>query len=199
MGHYIWIEGSDGTGKTTLCKALSEKIADAIVIAFPSRATAPGALIRDVFEGKLQVHPQAMMWLFVADGVDMEPKVLQWLSEGKTVIVDRHTYVSGLVYQTDLHSKQEVMQTHAPAHFRMPDRAYFLDIDPRGALARMGRRGEALNVLYESADISKLAARRTKYLYVAGDMGSKARVIAAEAPVEETVQFIMKDLGIGAA
>ena len=192
-GKYIWLDGPDGVGKTTICRELAKKIKPSITVAFPSRATAPGKLIREVFEGKQQVDLRAMMWLFIADGVDMEPRIAQWLAEGTTVVADRHTFVSSQVYQTEIHSKNDVLQAQYIAGFRMPDRAYFLDLDPREALARLTARGEAINPLYESVDLDKLDMMRVKYLRVAQGMGARARIVMAHK-VEEVTQFILDDL-----
>jgi dTMP kinase len=197
-GKLICIEGADGSGKTTLCRELADEITKltdkpCVTIAFPSRASAPGALIRDVFEGKQKVIPEAMLWLFIAEGVDMEPQINAWLNEGRTVIVDRHTAFSQLIYQTELHTKAEVEQASAPAKFRKPDMVYVLDIAPEVAITRREARGEARNKLYEPEDIAKLKAMRVKYLEVAWDSGATI-INSGVLSTKEMVDTIMDDL-----
>lgn len=198
-GKYVLFEGPDGSGKTTLAKML----ASALILAgqsgrsfsFPGRESVVGNLIRDSFEGKAKISPEAMMWLFVAEGKDLEPQVRKHLKDGDWIVCDRHTMVSGRVYQGEVHGTDRVDAVTAPAHFTVPDRIYLVDVPAQVAMERRKNRGEARNVLYEPEQITRLddmcrAYRMQREHFVTSTL------VDGTKPLDENVRWIWKDLGL---
>jgi len=200
---YIVFEGIDGSGKSTLALRFTQELdrrgLRTRLIAFPGRDSAAGRLIRDIFEGKETLDSEAMMWLFVAEGKDIEPQIRRHIAAGDWVVCDRHTMVSGLVYQGEVHGPAHVEAVTQPAHFVTPDRIYILDVPTQVALDRRNVRGEARNTLYEPEKIDRLEAMRTTYLALAEDVPgafASAKVLDGTAGTEKHLHDILVDLGL---
>lgn len=167
-GKYIVFEGIDGSGKSTLTKALSAALSDrkipSVVFPFPSRTGAIGKLVREVFEGRAKVDRFAMQYLMVADQVDFEDKIDDELADGKNVILDRHASISGFVYGEEDHSIGEMHDIVQVSQFVVPDMVFMVDVPIEVAHARRKGRGEAENPLYESDDLERLARLRHRYM-----------------------------------
>jgi len=198
-GKYVVFEGPDGSGKTTLAKKFAELLrcieADHREMAFPSRESAVGSLIRDVFEGKANVSPTAMMWLFVAEGKDMEPQISRAVGAGKWIICDRHTMVSGYIYQGEVHGLERVSQVTAPAHFTVPDRIYLVDVPAEVAMERRKARGEARNLLYEPEQLDRLDRMCKAYRELRSRFATSV-IIDGTKPFEQNLRWMWQDLGL---
>jgi len=199
-GKLVVFDGQDGCGKSSICRAVASALTALDVphqvLAFPSRDSAVGGLIRDVFDGKAKVHPYAMMWLFVAEGVDMEPTITELLKQGKIVLLDRHTAISGIVYQTKMHTRRDLDAVTSPAGFRTPHRIWIVDVPAGVALSRRGARGEARNVLYEPDDLEKQREQRAAYLNLTTETIPWLEVMNGELPIEDNVKRALLDLGL---
>jgi dTMP kinase len=200
-GAYVLFEGGDGSGKSTLAKRLAAALAAASkntrLMAFPGRESVVGRLIRDVFEGKAKVVTEAMMWLLVAEAKDMEPQIRAHLDTGGWLVVDRHTQVSGRVYQVeaDGHSRASVESVTRPADFRVPDRIYIIDVPADIALARRVARGETRNTLYEPEKLDRIEGLRRAYSALA-EQFTTARVLDGTKTIDELLSIVWKDLGL---
>jgi dTMP kinase len=198
-GKYVVFEGPDGSGKSTL----ANKLATALQLAgqsgrsmsFPSRESAVGNLIRDVFEGKATVNPKAMMWLFVAEGVDMEVQIRRTVTDGEWLICDRHTMVSGNVYQGEVHGIDRVNAVTTPAGFIIPDRIYLVDVPAEVAMERRKTRGEARNVLYEPEQLERLDKMCKAYRDLRSRFASSV-IIDGTKPFDQNLRWMWQDLGL---
>lgn len=213
-GKYIVFEGMNGSGKSTLAHCVSLALRDQGIptanLVFPGRVSPPGRIIRDVFDGQLQVNPNAMMWLFVAEGVDMEPQIEEKLEAGVNVICDRHTQFSGHVYQTDVHGADAVHDVTVHAHFRAPDFLYIIDVPVEVSIERRQARKQTDDKSdpYESDRLDKLQIERDRYRHTLVEIteswwsGSSiedvrpchVRVLDGTKPIEENVGLILEDL-----
>lgn len=200
-GKYIVFEGPDGSGKSTLAKMLLHALLDAhkgqIVcsLAFPSRESAVGNLIRDNFERKVTISPEAMMWLFVAEGKDMEPQIRRRVAEGGWIVCDRHTMVSGLVYQGKIHGPERVDAVTRPANFTVPDRIYLVDVPAAVSLQRRAARGGDRNVLYEPEQIEQVEAQCKSYRDLRERFASSV-IVDGTKPLEQNIRWMWQDLGL---
>lgn len=98
---FIVLEGLDGAGKSTQIRMLRQLFADRGVeseyVHFP-RFDSPvyGQLIarflRGEFGGVQEVDPYLVALIFAGDRADAAPQILQWLAEGKAVVLDRYVY-----------------------------------------------------------------------------------------------------------
>ncbi len=135
------------------------------------------------------------MWLFVAEAKDMEPQIRRHLAENEWVVCDRHTMVSGLVYQAEVHGAPLVDAVTAPAHLTAPNRIYILDVPPEVSIARRAQRGETPNALYESEKIDRLTMMRERYRAMV-ERYPTARIIDGTQTTAAMLKWIWNDLGL---
>jgi len=141
-----------------------------------------------------------MMWLFVAEAKDLEPEIEKRIGDGEWIVCDRHTQVSGLVYQGEVHGAPTVDEVTKAAELRLPDRIFILDVPAEVALERRGQRGEARNVLYEPEDRMRINLMRASYRDVANIMFPQtAKILDGTLPLDENLRAIWTDLGLPGA
>jgi dTMP kinase len=154
-GHFIVLEGIDGSGTTTQSARLAERLRDKGLPAHTTREPSDGpigVLIRQVLTGRV-VTPgphgsRAPTWatmaaLFAADRLDhLEAEIHPNLYDGVSVICDRYDY-SSVAYQTvsgggsdDITSWVLELNRHA----RRPDLTLVLDVSAEVAAERRGMR-----------------------------------------------------------
>jgi dTMP kinase len=199
-GQYVVLEGPDGSGKSTLAamlvKALQMGVSRNVrALAFPGRESAVGQLIRDVFEKRATVSPEAMMWLFVAEGKDMEPQIRRCISDGAWVICDRHTMASGRVYQGQIHGLNRVNEVTHPANFTVPDRIYLIDIPAAVSLERRATRGRERNTLYEPEQVEQVEAQCKAYRELRSRFASSVTLDGTK-PLDVNLRWMWNDLGL---
>ncbi len=168
----IVIEGLDGAGKSTQVKMVKEYILSAGMdleyLHFP-RYEAPvyGELIGKFLSGEFgandQVHPQLVALLFALDRADAGKQIRQWLSNGKTVLLDRYVN-SNIAYQcskiADREKRNALMEWIFKLEYEIyaiprPDINIFLDV-PISFVAKKlqeNREGEERNYLHGGSDI----------------------------------------------
>jgi dTMP kinase len=182
-GKFIIFEGMDGCGKTSLLREVAMQLTAKGVpvkqFAFPSAQNGVvGKLIRDVLDGNVSVSERTMLWLFTAEGVEREQAILSAMSEGFTVLCDRHTAISACVYQAPLHGFDTVDVINQAADFNAPTHIYIVDVPVDVALARRGSRGRRATVLYEPTEIVKLEAMREEYRNLVEDLNNENGMLA---------------------
>lgn len=168
-GTLIVFEGIDGSGKSTIAKAVAAKVAETIGVvfdfAFPTKTTAPGKLIRQVFADPMLCRLETMLYLFVADALDAQGDVRAALRAGHVVVCDRYTPISAFVYNVnEHHSDTAVGEIVQLEQFVTPDLAFIVDVPTAVSEARIaarsGKTGEARNEIYEKS----LEEKRQRYL-----------------------------------
>jgi thymidylate kinase len=164
-------------------------------LAFPGRESVVGNLIRDSFERKIAVNPEAMMWLFVAEAKDMEPQIRRCISDGAWIVCDRHTMVSGLVYQGKVHGPERVDAITHPANFTVPDRIYLVDVPAAVSLQRRAARGGDRNVLYEPEQLEQVEAQCKTYRDLRERFASSV-ILDGTKPLDVNLRWIWNDLGL---
>lgn len=140
--NFIVIEGGEGSGKTTLIRALErylqEKGYDVIVTREPGGVTS-AEKIREVILNE-EVEPITEALLFAsARREHLTKKVLPALKEGKVVLCDRFVY-SSLAYQGHARGLgiDKVYEINKPAiDDLMPGLTIFLDISPEKGIERI--------------------------------------------------------------
>jgi dTMP kinase len=172
-GHFIVLEGIDGSGTTTQCSTLVQRLAQIGVQAHTTRQPSDGpigVLIRQILTGRVVVpgpggvRPPGwatMATLFASDRLDhLEVDVIPNLAEGITVLCDRYDY-SSVAYQTvsgggggDVSEWVRELNRHA----RRPDLTLVLDVDPEVAANRRASRSGTPE-LYEVDDMQAELAR----------------------------------------
>ena len=166
-GHFIVIEGIDGSGTTTQCLLLAERLTAKGLPAHTTREPSDGpigVLIRQILTGRVVTPSQhgvrpptwaTMATLFAADRLDhLGAEINPNLADGVTVICDRYDH-SSVAYQTvsggggdDASSWVLELNRHA----RRPDLTLVLDVDPEVAASRRGMRSGGPE-LYEVSEM----------------------------------------------
>jgi dTMP kinase len=166
-GHFIVIEGIDGSGTTTQSAILAERLSDKGLPVHTTREPSDGpigVLIRQILTGRVVVPglhgTRPPTWatlatLFASDRLDhLEAEIIPNLADGVTVICDRYDH-SSVAYQTVSSGGGDdvsawVRQLNRRA--RRPDLTLVLDVDPKVAAGRRDTRSGSPE-LYEVDEI----------------------------------------------
>ena len=193
-GKLIVFEGIDGCGKSTqiqmLAEALRQKGREVVTSAEPTD-TETGKMLRRALSGAVAATPCQMAAMFTLDRIvhnTAEGGIAQTLARGADMLSDRY-YYSSLAYQGSLCDYQWVkgMNVDCP-DIRKPDLCIFLDITPKEALARIGKRGEAKEI-YEKEDT--LTLFRDTFLHVFQTLGDNVAVIDANGTPDEVAARVL--------
>lgn len=141
----IVIEGIDGSGKSTLCRALMDTLTDfdkKVCLINEPGGTEMANEIRGVLLSHRdeEVHPATELMLYFAGRLQNIYNILR-NHEDKIIIMDRFVH-STLAYQIcghvrhDLRGLYEQLYRHVLGDFK-PDLAYYIDLDPEVALQRV--------------------------------------------------------------
>jgi dTMP kinase len=161
-GLLISIEGIDGSGKSSLAKALTIKLQDAAYDVFFTKepgGTDLGKKIREILMTKNDpVTPIAEFLLFAADrSQHFAEKVIPALSEGSIVISDRMAD-SSLVYQGYGRgiNKEMIKTVNSWAmQDRKPDIVLYLRLSTEQAYERIAQRNEPLTSFEKEKEFIK--------------------------------------------
>ena len=187
-GIFVVFEGIDGSGKSSVCKAISEMLsADGIktfLTAEPTRDEI-GMMLRD---GKVKdISNETEALLFVADRAQHTVKIREWMSKGLMVICDRY-YASTLAYQAaPFNGRSLDMDWLSVLNEKViiePDITFLMDIRPEECLRRISLRGDTSK--FERLEY--LGAVRSNYLNIAEKKGFT--VINAERSSGEVINDV---------
>ncbi|MDH3726425.1 MAG: dTMP kinase [Myxococcales bacterium] len=172
-GHFIVIEGIDGSGTTTQCMRLADRLTAKGLPVHITREPSDGpvgVLIRQILTGRVVVpghhgaHPSSwatMAALFAADRLDhLEAEIVPNLMDGVSILCDRYDY-SSVAYQTvssgaGADSARWVRELNRRA--RRPDLTLVLDVSPEIAAGRRGSRSGSPELYETDAMQAELAA-----------------------------------------
>lgn len=172
-GHFIVLEGIDGSGTTTQCSLLADRFADRGLPTHVTREPSDGpvgVLIRQILTGRVVTPGQqgsrppswaTMAALFAADRLDhLEAEINPNLLDGVNVICDRYDH-SSVAYQTvssDGADDVAAWVLELNRHARRPDLTVVLDVDAKVAAARRDLRSGSPE-LYEVSEMQGELAR----------------------------------------
>lgn len=140
-GYFVVLEGIDGTGKSTLARALGTAIEakgiEAVVSFEPTRGPHGLEIRRLATEGREGVSAKQEIALFVADRKDhLQDLVLPSLEAGKVVILDRY-YYSTIAYQGAKGADPAAIEREHRGFAPAPDLLVMLELDVPTALERV--------------------------------------------------------------
>jgi len=190
-GILIAIEGLDGSGKTTISKAIVKWLnsigLDAVYTAEPS--TSPiGELIRSkIILGEFRRDARIEALLFAADRLWHVLYEIKPLLEKKIVVTDRY-YFSSIAYQGALGVDLEWIKTLNKFVIK-PDLAIYIDVTPEEALAR--KKKEGLKVLFENLEY----LRRVRQLYLDMVKDGELRLVNGMKKLEEVLNDVKSIIG----
>ncbi len=152
---FIVLEGIDGSGKTSVCRTLSEKLtSDGFSVSVTSE---PTPLIRPLLSDDVEIRdPVALFLLFMADRMHHQQEIGRLTKENDIVLCDRYL-LSSLAYQGALISEQTrdwdetVRWMNSVAEFVSikPDFTLFLDVDPVTSLKRIREKRKGAHPYFE--------------------------------------------------
>ena len=191
---FIVFEGIDGCGKSTqikmLCEAL-EKMGRAVELTAEPTGKDTGVMLREALSGKVERSAFEMAALFTLDRIAHnigKGGIEEMLAAGQDVLSDRY-YYSSLAYQGSLCDFDWVkgMNVGCPA-IRRPDLCIFLDLSPKEALSRIGKRGEAKEI-YEKEET--LTLFRDTFMHVFASLDDNVAIIDASGDPDEVAARVL--------
>lgn len=207
-GKLIVIDGTDGSGKQTqaalLIDALKNRGFDCESIDFPQyKQNFFGGLVRQYLDGAFGptelVHPKLASVLYAVDRWQSKEKINTWLTQGKTVILDRY-YTSNLIHQStklsddelDEFSSWDIEMEFNVFSIPKPDIVIYLMVDPEISMKLIEARGqgndghENLNHLTKAAQRCKLLAKKFNWEVV--DCSPNNTLLPKEAIAQTILQ-----------
>ena len=196
-GRFIVFEGIDGSGKTTQCRLLAEKLRamgkEVVLTAEPTDSEC-GRELRAALGGKIKKSECEMALMFVEDRIGHnidKGGIREMLESGKVVICDRY-YYSTLAYQGHSTDYEWVksMNLSCPEITR-PDICIYLDLLPEQSLERIKNNRGSVEI-YENEAI--LGAVRDKFFKVIDDLSNSENIVVVNAygEVEDIAREILE-------
>ena len=191
---FIVFEGIDGCGKSTqlrmLCAHLEKRGRKVVTTAEPTDSTT-GKMLRAALSGNDPRTAAEMAALFTLDRIHhnkAENGIENCLQNGFDVISDRY-YYSSLAYQGSLTDYEWVRRMNCECpEIRHPDLCVFLDISPKVALSRIGRRGEPTEI-YEKEET--LTLFRATFMRVFNSLNDRVAIIDANGTEDEVAARVL--------
>ncbi len=186
-GKFIVFEGTDGSGKSTQMRLLSDYLrARGVACALTHEPTTSpfGMLLRDCMGGRTETSEYAIAAMFAADRLDhIENPVSgmkKQLSEGVTVLCDRY-YFSSFAYNGGIVPLGWVEELNRPAmELLRPDLVVYLDLNPEEGMRRIARRSERER--YET--LERQRKTREKYFEVFEKYKDLENIVIVESEKE---------------
>jgi len=193
---FIVFEGIDGSGKSTQCRLLCERLKkDGVELweTFEPTRESIGNLIRERFvkKEKLPGHLEGMVFglLFYADRVEHNFRIGKEMEAGKSVVSDRY-YHSSLAYQqtqgldinTLLHLHERLQKE---GYVRKPDVTFFIDVPAEDAINRIDLRASEKSKVEIFEHTEFLKSLRENYLGLKNVLDDKIVIIDGIGTVEE--------------
>jgi len=191
-GLFIVFEGIDGSGKTTLAKLLTEKLASKghnVHFTYEPTHGTWGEKLRESFTANRRLDLKEELELFLKDRKDhVEQEIRPLLAKGSIIICDRY-YYSTMAYQGARGMDTKIIEKANKAFAPEPDILFLLKIEPENALKRIrqGRKESPNN--FEKLDYLKKVDK-----IFDGLVGDHIVRVKAEQPAEQSLEMIMNVL-----
>jgi dTMP kinase len=153
-GLFVVVEGPEGSGKSTLVRALAARMraggTDPVVVREPGGTSVAESVRQALLESDHAVSPVAELFLFLAARADLTAQVLRpALEAGRVVLADRFT-LSTEVYQVagrGLDAGLVAAGNQAATGGLRPDLTLVLDLPPGVGRGRQEAAGKAMDRL----------------------------------------------------
>jgi dTMP kinase len=153
-GFFVVVEGPEGSGKSTLVRALAARMraagTDPVVVREPGGTSVAESVRQALLESDHAVSPVAELFLFLAARADLTAQVLRpALAAGRVVLADRFT-LSTEVYQVvgrGLDAALVAAGNQAATGGLRPELTLVLDLPPGVGRGRQEAAGKAMDRL----------------------------------------------------
>jgi dTMP kinase len=191
MGYFIALEGIDGSGTTTQCRALADALAARGHRVTTTREPSPGPIGRlvraSLAADAREIGPAPLALLFAADRLQhVEQEIEPALRRGEVVVCDRYV-LSSFAYQSLDCDPAWVRAINGRA--RWPDLTLVLELGADRAIERVAAREAATATVRERFDVPEMQRRlAASYRELCSDptLPHVLRIDAAPPPDEVT-------------
>ncbi len=206
QGYFVTFEGIEGSGKSTVARAILERFLQAGLECIITREPGGNEISEKIREMLLDpantsISPQAELLLYVASRAQLVGEVIRpALESGTSVLCDRFMDAS-VAYQGWARGLGEDvvadLNSFAVAG-AVPDRTYLLDLEVSDGFERGPDRREAEGM--RSRDRLELEKRtfhekvREGYLRIASREPDRVAVIDASVPIDEVIEAVLRNL-----
>ena len=206
QGYFVTFEGIEGSGKSTVARAILERFLQAGLECIITREPGGNEISEKIREMLLDpantsISPQAELLLYVASRAQLVGEVIgPALESGTSVLCDRFMDAS-VAYQGWARGLGEDvvadLNSFAVAG-TVPDRTYLLDLEVSDGFERGPDRREAEGM--RSRDRLELEKRtfhekvREGYLRIASREPDRVAVIDASVPIGEVIEAVLRNL-----
>ena len=195
QGLYCVFEGLDGSGKSTLVRALEEALPrSALAGVFsgvkllrePTHGPVGRKIRANLHEG-LDLPREEWLELFLQDRAEnAKTNIRPSLAEGAVLLQDRY-YYSTAAYQGDPRNpptSEDIVRLHREKKFPEPDILFYLDLDAESALERLKKERKTLESFEKIEQLRRIATNYENILppgTVRLDANEKPEALRAEA------------------
>ena len=154
MNKFIVFEGIDGCGKSTQCSLLYEFLKSKniqVQLLYEPTNGEYGKKIRKFLQAQTSVSVEEQIHLFIEDRKeDYTLNIKPCMENGITIVMDRYFYSNAAYQGLGKISPHEIIKQNLDQGFPVPDRVYYIDIDPAEAIKRItARSGPGKTELFE--------------------------------------------------
>lgn len=192
-GRYFVIEGVDGSGKSTVARALASQIR-ALHVVEPSAPLVADA-IRGLAANRRQTprSKQAMALLFAADRMLLHDSIAAALDAGADVVSDR-SYLSSLVYQPDDDVPASWVQG-LQRGILYPTAIVYLRVSLDTAMERLAARGGPGDVFEQRETLARNLQRYETHAYCdPTTRGTEVLIVDGEGPRDQVLARVIAAL-----
>jgi dTMP kinase len=187
-GHFIVLEGLDGSGITTQGRLLRDWLGDerdipAIHTQEPSEGPV-GSLIRQALRHRVNCDPATLALLFAADRLDhLTSDIQPRLDAGYVVVCDRY-YLSSLAYQTsEIQDTDWLVSINSRA--RQPDLTLFFDVPVETCLARIARARHETQRFERAETLARVRSNFLRFIEELRERGERIDVVDGSRPIDD--------------
>lgn len=196
---FITFEGGEGSGKTSVIKAISKLLSEKNIAHITTREPG-GSLIAEKIRNILldknhtQISGNTEALLFAAARIQhLEEVILPALNENKIVLCDRFID-SSLAYQGHARGLgiDVALKVNHFAEKHLPDYTFYIDVDPKLGLKRADQRGDLNRLDLETFEFHEKV--REGYLLLAERYKDRYIIIDGNCNLETLIERTVKEL-----
>lgn len=190
---YIALEGSDGSGKSTVARALAVRLeadGETVEVVREPGGTPLGEVVRELVLDSDRLDVWAEVFLFAAQRAELAREVIAPALERGTWVISDRTYYSSIAYQgrgRGLGEGRIREINELGLDGVLPHYVFVLDVDPKEALDRQDRPDR---IGKEGVEFQTRV--REAYVNASREEPDKVRILDGSSPVEVLVDQILQ-------